>query len=85
MTWSRTVEPTASSGLSRRLHDEASARAGEVFQVVRCRGVRLEALDEAVYQAVEDPEPEWVGRAGSRDPDRAAAPSGADTAAGETG
>ncbi|HEX5761389.1 MAG TPA: carboxymuconolactone decarboxylase family protein [Thermoanaerobaculia bacterium] len=46
MAWIRTIDPEAAAGALRRLYDEARARAGKVFQVVR-----LQSLDPAVLEA----------------------------------
>jgi alkylhydroperoxidase family enzyme len=48
MTWIRTIEPATATGLLRRLYDEAVARAGKVFQVVRRQSVRSEVLDASM-------------------------------------
>ncbi len=45
MTWIRTVEPAAARGLLRRLYDEAVARAGRVFGILRCQSLRPETLE----------------------------------------
>lgn len=45
MPWIRTVPPEEATGLLRRLYDEAIARAGKVFNVLRIQSLRPEVLD----------------------------------------
>jgi uncharacterized peroxidase-related enzyme len=46
MPWIKTISPAAATGMLRRLYDEAVARAGRVFNVVR-----LQSLDPPVLEA----------------------------------
>lgn len=52
MAWIRTVAPGEATGLLKRLYDEAVARAGKVFNVVRLQSLRPEVLEAgiALYQ-----------------------------------
>jgi alkylhydroperoxidase family enzyme len=45
MAWIRTIAPGEATGLLRRLYDEAIARAGKVFNVVRVQSLRPEVLE----------------------------------------
>ena len=53
MTWIRTVDPAEATGLLRRLYDEAIARAGKVFQVLRVQSLRPEVLEASTNLYVE--------------------------------
>jgi alkylhydroperoxidase family enzyme len=48
MAWIRTIPPEESAGTLRRLYDEAVARAGKVFHVVRLQGLQPEVLEASV-------------------------------------
>lgn len=48
MPWIRTVPPEEATGLLRRLYDEAIARAGKVFNVLRIQSLRPEVLNAGV-------------------------------------
>ena len=52
MAWIRTVAPGEATGLLKRLYDEAIARAGKVFNVLRIQSLRPEVLRAgiALYQ-----------------------------------
>jgi len=52
MAWIRTVPPGEATGLLKRLYDEALARAGKVFNVLRLQSLRPEVLRAgvALYQ-----------------------------------
>ena len=52
MAWIRTIAPGEAGGLLKRLYDEAIARAGKVFNVLRIQSLRPEVLDAgiALYQ-----------------------------------
>lgn len=52
MAWIRTVPPGEATGLLKRLYDEALARAGKVFNVLRIQSLRPEVLRAgvALYQ-----------------------------------
>jgi alkylhydroperoxidase family enzyme len=52
MAWIRTIAPGEAAGLLKRLYDEAVARAGKVFNVVRLQSLRPEVLQAgiALYQ-----------------------------------
>jgi alkylhydroperoxidase family enzyme len=54
MSWIRTVEVAAASGRLRRLYDEAMARAGKVFGIVRVMSPNPRVLEAsmAFYRAV---------------------------------
>jgi alkylhydroperoxidase family enzyme len=45
VAWIRTIPPEEASGLLKRLYDEAVARAGKVFNVVRIQSLRPEVLE----------------------------------------
>ena len=45
MAWIRTIPPGEAGGLLKRLYDEAVARAGKVFNVLRIQSLRPEVLD----------------------------------------
>jgi len=45
MPWIRTIAPGEATGLLKRIYDEALARAGKVFNVVRLQSLRPEVLD----------------------------------------
>jgi uncharacterized peroxidase-related enzyme len=45
MPWIRTTAPGEATGLLKRIYDEALARAGKVFNVVRIQSLRPEVLD----------------------------------------
>ena len=44
MPWIRTVAPGEATGLLKRIYDEAIARAGKVFNVLRIQSLRPELL-----------------------------------------
>ena len=44
MAWIETIEPSAASGLLKRLYDAAVKRAGKVFNVIRLQSLRPETL-----------------------------------------
>jgi uncharacterized peroxidase-related enzyme len=48
MAWIETVDPARATGLLKRLYDEAVARAGKVFNVLRCQSLRPEVLEIGV-------------------------------------
>jgi alkylhydroperoxidase family enzyme len=48
MAWITTVDPARATGLLKRLYDEAVARAGKVFNVLRCQSVRPRVLEISV-------------------------------------
>jgi alkylhydroperoxidase family enzyme len=48
MTFIRTIAPGEATGLLKRLYDEAIARAGKVFNVLRIQSLRPEVLDAGV-------------------------------------
>ena len=52
MAWIRTIAPGEAAGLLKRLYDEAVARAGKVFNVLRIQSLRPEVLEAgvALYQ-----------------------------------
>jgi alkylhydroperoxidase family enzyme len=52
MAWIHTVPPGEAMGLLKRLYDEAVARAGKVFNVLRLQSLRPEVLEAgvALYQ-----------------------------------
>lgn len=54
MAWIRTVPPGEATGLLKRLYDEALARAGKVFNVLRLQSLRPEVLRAgvALYQEI---------------------------------
>jgi uncharacterized peroxidase-related enzyme len=54
MAWIRTVPPGEATGLLKRLYDEALARAGKVFNVLRVQSLRPEVLRAgiALYQEI---------------------------------
>jgi uncharacterized peroxidase-related enzyme len=43
--WIRTIAPGEATGLLKRLYDEALARAGKVFNVLRIQSLRPEVLE----------------------------------------
>jgi uncharacterized peroxidase-related enzyme len=48
MAWIRTIALGEATGLLRRLYDEAMARAGKVFNVLRIQSLRPEVLEIGV-------------------------------------
>jgi alkylhydroperoxidase family enzyme len=48
MPWIRTIPPGEAGGLLKRLYDEAIARAGKVFNVLRIQSLRPEVLDAGI-------------------------------------
>jgi alkylhydroperoxidase family enzyme len=48
MAWIRTIAPGEAAGLLKRLYDEALARAGKVFNVLRIQSLRPEILKAGV-------------------------------------
>ena len=48
MAWIRTVAPEEATGLLKRIYDEAVARAGKVFNVLRLQSLRPEVLEAGV-------------------------------------
>lgn len=48
MAFIRTIAPGEATGLLKRLYDEAVARAGKVFNVLRIQSLRPEVLDIGV-------------------------------------
>ena len=48
MAWIRTVGPEAATGLLARLYEEAVARAGKVFNVLRVMSVRPHSMKASV-------------------------------------
>jgi uncharacterized peroxidase-related enzyme len=54
MAWIRTVAPGEATGLLKRLYDEAIARAGKVFNVLRIQSLRPEILRAGIvlYQEI---------------------------------
>jgi uncharacterized peroxidase-related enzyme len=53
MAWIRTVDPSEATGLLARLYQEAKARAGKVFQVLRIQSPRPEVLEASTALYVE--------------------------------
>jgi uncharacterized peroxidase-related enzyme len=54
MAWIRTLAPEEATGLLKRLYDQALARAGKVFNVLRIQSLRPEILKAgvALYEEV---------------------------------
>ena len=54
MAWIRTISPEEATGLLRGIYDDAIARAGKVFNVLRIQSLRPEVLEAGVnlYQAL---------------------------------
>ena len=54
MAWIRTIPPGEATGLLKRLYDEAVARAGKVFNILRIQSLRPEVLraGTALYQEI---------------------------------
>jgi uncharacterized peroxidase-related enzyme len=52
MAWIRTVAPEEATGLLKRIYEDAVARAGKVFNVLRLQSLRPEVLEAgvALYQ-----------------------------------
>jgi uncharacterized peroxidase-related enzyme len=48
MAWIRTIAPPEATGLLKRLYDQAVARAGKVFNVLRLQSLRPEVLRAGV-------------------------------------
>ena len=48
MSFIRTIAPEQATGLLRRLYDEAVARSGKVFGVLRIQSLRPEVLERSV-------------------------------------
>ncbi|HET9212709.1 MAG TPA: carboxymuconolactone decarboxylase family protein [Thermoanaerobaculia bacterium] len=48
MAWIRTIAPGETTGLLKRLYDDALARAGKVFNVLRIQSLRPEVLRAGV-------------------------------------
>jgi uncharacterized peroxidase-related enzyme len=48
MAWIRTIAPEEATGLLKRLYDQARARAGKVFNVLRIQSLRPEVLKAGV-------------------------------------
>lgn len=48
MAFIRTIAPGEATGLLKRLYDEAIARAGKVFNVLRIQSLRPEVLEAGV-------------------------------------
>ncbi len=48
MPWIRTIEPGEATGMLRRLYDEAVARAGRVFNVVRLQSLHPPVLEASI-------------------------------------
>jgi uncharacterized peroxidase-related enzyme len=48
MAWIRTVAPGEATGLLKRIYDQALARAGKVFNVLRIQSLRPELLRAGV-------------------------------------
>jgi len=48
MAWIRTIAPDEATGLLKRLYDQALARAGKVFNVLRLQSLRPEVLKAGV-------------------------------------
>jgi uncharacterized peroxidase-related enzyme len=48
MAWIRTIAPGEATGLLKRLYDQALARAGKVFNVLRIQSLRPEVLRAGV-------------------------------------
>ena len=48
MAWIRTIAPGEATGLLKRLYDQALARAGKVFNVLRLQSLRPEVLKAGV-------------------------------------
>ncbi len=48
MPWIRTVAPGEAAGLLKRIYDEAIARAGKVFNVLRIQSLRPEVLQAGI-------------------------------------
>jgi len=53
MAWIRTVDPAEASGLLKTLYDEAVARAGKVFHIVRLQSLRPRVLRSSIQLYVE--------------------------------
>ncbi len=53
MAWIETVEPSAATGLLRRLYDQALKRAGKVFNVIRLQSPRPRVLRASTQLYVE--------------------------------
>ena len=47
MAWIRTIDPGEATGLLRRLYDEAVARTGKVFHVLRLQSLRPTVLERS--------------------------------------
>jgi alkylhydroperoxidase family enzyme len=54
MAWIREISDTQASGLLKRLFDEAIARAGKVFNIVRVQGLNPAVLEASMqlYRAL---------------------------------
>lgn len=44
MAWIQTIDPTAAEGLLARLYKAAIARAGKVYNIIRCQSLRPATL-----------------------------------------
>jgi alkylhydroperoxidase family enzyme len=44
MAWIRTIDPTEAEGLLARLYKAAIARAGKVYNIIRCQSLRPATL-----------------------------------------
>ncbi|HEY3121005.1 MAG TPA: hypothetical protein VGL15_10300 [Vicinamibacteria bacterium] len=53
MAWIRTVDPAEASGLLKTLYDEAVARAGKVFHIVRLQSLRPKVLRSSIQLYLE--------------------------------
>ena len=54
MAWIRTIAPEEATGLLQQIYDDAIARAGKVFNVLRIQSLRPEVLEAGInlYQAL---------------------------------
>jgi alkylhydroperoxidase family enzyme len=53
VAWIRTIAPEAATGLLKSLYEQAVARAGKVFNVVRLQSLRPEVLRASIALYVE--------------------------------
>jgi alkylhydroperoxidase family enzyme len=51
--WIRTIDPASAEGLLKTLYDEAVARAGKVFNIVRLQSLRPRVLRSSIQLYVE--------------------------------
>jgi len=53
MTWIHTIDPSQSTGLLKRLYDEALRRAGKVFNILRVQSLRPRVLRASTQLYIE--------------------------------